>query len=289
MFNHLPPNGSRRPSARGLAAAGGAFAAVTPQPRVCVVHVVLDSKKAARGPGCAGDLGPGSSFLMLPPYKVQHLQTCRVFTGAPRSVFGCRSTFSRWRRRAAPPTATSHMQPVAFLPCDSPVCSPYHACPELPPPCLRPVSPRQWFSLTRHHAALALADRHVAEAFCLHCYTRRGSVGPAAAGPWLAAAAATAGGAAGAVKATVEDARGALGPNVSVVEGPADAGLVHAGGGEDEGTQTGATLGRAGKGGSGGGDGGGDRRRLLGGQRGILRRLAAAGRVDALGHVALAG
>ncbi len=105
--------GSRRPSARRLAAAGGAFAASTPQPRVCagqVVHVVLDSKKAARGPGCAGELDLGSSFLVL-PYTVQGAaftalaDLSRVFTGAPRSVFGCRSTFSRWRRRATP---TSH-------------------------------------------------------------------------------------------------------------------------------------------------------------------------------------
>ncbi len=95
------------------------------------------------------------------------------------------------------------------------------------------------------------------------------------------------GGAAGAAAATDEDALGALGTNVSVVEGLADAGLVHAGGGEYEGTK--AALGRAREGGSGGGDGGGDRRRLLGGHRGILRRLVAAGRVEALGHVALAG
>ncbi len=94
---------------------------------------------------------------------------------------------------AAPPAAgadvprlqaTSHMQPVAFLPCDGPVFSPYHGRPELTPtlphpapPCLRPVFPRKWFSLTRHHAALAVADRHVAEAFRRHCYTRRGSAG----------------------------------------------------------------------------------------------------------------
>lgn len=143
--------------------------------------------------------------------------------------------------------------------------------------CLQPVHPRQWFSLTRHHAALAVADRHVAEAFRRHCYTRRGSLGPTAAGSWLTAAVVAVDDAVGEDKGEASGDVPSL--TVSVAEGPGGGGSDHAGGGVDEAARREAIIGAVGDGSK--ADGGGRSRRLLGA---AARQVALRSATRAGGH-----